>query len=162
MEAPEAAGPKSRHEYTVGWVCALPKEQIAATAMLDQRHPDLPNPPNDDNAYTLGSIGPHNIVIACLPQGKYGTNSAATVATRMASTFPTIKLGSMVGIGGGIPPEVRLGDVVVSSPGNRFPGLVQWDFGKAEDGGMLVQTGALTIRQWFCWRPCRSYGRSRI
>ncbi|OAQ60405.1 nacht and ankyrin domain-containingprotein [Purpureocillium lilacinum] len=104
---------------------------------------DLPNPPKDDNAYTLGAIGSHNIVIACLPQGKYGTNSAATVATRMASTFPSIRLGFMVGIGGGIPPNVRLGDVVVSSPGNGFPGVVQWDFGKAEDEGKLVQTGAL-------------------
>lgn len=111
--------------------------------MLDRRHPDLPNPPKDDNAYTLGSIGPHNIVIACLPQGKYGTNSAATVATRMASTFPSIRLGFMVGIGSGIPPNVRLGDVVVSSPGNGFPGVVQWDFGKAENNGKLVQTGAL-------------------
>lgn len=143
MGVPEAAEAKSRNDYTVGWVCALPKEQTAATAMLDQRHPDLPNPPNDDNAYTLGSIGPHNIVIACLPQGKYGTNSAAAVAVRMASTFASIKLGFMVGIGGGIPPGVRLGDVVVSSPGNGFPGVVQWDFGKAEDRGKLVQTGAL-------------------
>lgn len=143
MAVPEAAEPKNRNEYTVGWVCALPKEQTAATAMLDQRHPDLPNPPKDDNAYTLGSIGLHNIVIACLPQGKYGTNSAATVATRMASTFPSIRLGFMVGIGGGIPPNVRLGDVVVSSPDNGFPGVVQWDFGKAENNGKLVQTGAL-------------------
>ncbi|KAK4073041.1 hypothetical protein Purlil1_13185 [Purpureocillium lilacinum] len=99
MAVPEDAEPKNRNEYTV----------------------DLPNPPKDDNAYTLGSIGPHNIVIACLPQGKYGTNSAATVATRLASTFPSVSLGFMVGIGGGIPPNVRLGDVVVSSPGNSFP-----------------------------------------
>ncbi|PWI64608.1 hypothetical protein PCL_09502 [Purpureocillium lilacinum] len=140
MAAPEDAEPKNRNEYTVGWVCALPKEQTAATG---RRHPDLPNPPKDDNTYTLGAIGPHNIVIACLPQGKYGTNSAATVATRMASTFPSIRLGFMVGIGSGIPPNVRLGDVVVSSPGNGFPGVVQWDFGKAEDEGKLVQTGAL-------------------
>ncbi|EAU36770.1 conserved hypothetical protein [Aspergillus terreus NIH2624] len=133
--------------YTVGWVCALSKEQTAATAMLDRIHPDLPKPPNDHNTYTLGSIERdniiHNIVIACLPKGKYGTNSAATVVTRMVSTFPSIKFGIMVGIGGGIPPKVRLGDVVVSSPVDQYPGVVQWDIGKAEEGGTFKRTGAL-------------------
>lgn len=92
----------THNDYTVGWVCALPKEQTAATAMLDQIHYDLPKPPTDHNTYTLESIGRHNIVIACLPKGKYGTNSASAVATRMVGTFPSIKVGLMVGIGGGI------------------------------------------------------------
>ena len=135
MAAQTATKPRTRKEYTVGWVCALPKEQTAATAMLDQRHADLPKPPNDHNTYTLGSIGKHNIVIACLPKGKLGTSSAATVATQMVGTFPSIKIGLMVGIGGGIPPKVRLGDVVVSTPVSQFPGVVQWDFGKAKEGG---------------------------
>jgi nucleoside phosphorylase len=133
----------THNNYTVGWVCALPKEQTAATAMLDQIHPDLPKPPNDHNTYTLGSIGNHNIVIACLPKGKYGTNPAATVVTRMISTFPSIKVGVMVGIGGGIPPKVRLGDIVVSTPVDQYPGVVQWDMGKAEKGGNFKRTGAL-------------------
>jgi len=133
----------THNDYTVGWVCALPKEQTAATAMLDQIHPDLPKPPNDHNTYTLGSIGKHNIVIACLPKGKYGTTSAATVATRMVGTFPSIKVGLMVGIGGGIPPKVRLGDVVVSTPVDEYPGVVQWDFGKAEKDSKFKRTGAL-------------------
>jgi nucleoside phosphorylase len=133
----------SHGDYTVGWVCALPKEQTAATAMLDRRHPDLPKPPTDHNTYTLGTVGSHNVVIACLPMGKYGTNSAAVVATRMLDTFPCIKFGLMVGIGGGIPPKVRLGDVVVSTPTKKYPGVVQWDFGKAEKGGHFERIGAL-------------------
>ncbi|KAI0883149.1 ankyrin repeat protein [Annulohypoxylon maeteangense] len=136
-------GSKSHGDYTVGWISALPKEQTAAMAMLDQIHPDLENPPNDHNAYTLGSIGEHNIVVACLPKGKIGTNSAAIVATRMVDTFPSIKFGLMVGIGGGIPPKVRLGDVVVSSPVDEYPGVVQWDLGKAEKDGKFKRTGAL-------------------
>lgn len=95
---------RSVNDYTVGWVCALPKEQTAAMAMLDQRHADLPKPPNDHNTYTLGTIGKHNVAIACLPKGKVGTSSAATVATQMISTFPAIQFGLMVGIGGGVPP----------------------------------------------------------
>lgn len=134
--------PLSHNGYTVGWVCALQKEQTAATAMLDDRHPDLPKPPIDQNAYTLGSIGDHNVVIACLPQGRIGTTPAATVANQMINTFPSIKFGLLVGIGGGIPPEVRLGDVVVSVPVNGYPGVVQWDFGK-EEHGKFKRTGAL-------------------
>ncbi|KAJ6030316.1 ankyrin repeat-containing protein [Penicillium canescens] len=92
------------------------------------RHADLSKPSNDPNTYTLGSISKHNIVIACLP--------AATAAARMISAFPSIKFGLMVGIGGGIPTKVRLGDVV-------FPGVVQCDFGKAKEGGTFERTGSL-------------------
>lgn len=134
---------RTRDVYTVGWVCALPKEQTAATAMLDDQHSDLPKPPNDPNTYTLGSIGCHNIVIACLPEGKIGTSSAAIVASHMVHAFPAIKFGLMVGIGGGVPPKVRLGDVVVSVPADQNPGVVQWDMGKAERGGTFRRTGAL-------------------
>lgn len=134
---------RNHDEYTVGWVCALSKEQTAATAMLDMIHADLLKPPDDPNTYTLGSINKHNIVIACLPEGGIGTNSAATVATWMIATFLAIKFGLMVGIGGGVPPKVRLGDVVVSTPIGQFPGVVQWDIRKAKQGGSFERTGSL-------------------
>ncbi len=134
---------RTHNEYTVGWVCALPKELIAAAAMLDEIHTDLPRQPNDHNAYTLGCIGRHNVVVACLPKGETGNNNSATVAARMTSTFPSIKFGLMVGIGGGVPKLVRLGDVVVSIPTDGFGGVVQWDFGKTEQGGIFKRTGAL-------------------
>ncbi|KAJ5187750.1 hypothetical protein N7449_010744 [Penicillium cf. viridicatum] len=133
----------TRNDYAVGWICALLEEQTAATAMLDREHSDLPMPPDDPNTYTLGSMGKHNIVIACLPEGRTGNNAAAICATQMARTFPSIRIGLMVGIGGGIPSKVKLGDVVISSPGDQYPGVVQWDFGKAEDGGKFRRTGAL-------------------
>ncbi|KAL6834246.1 ankyrin repeat-containing domain protein [Trichoderma sp. SZMC 28015] len=135
---------RSYDDYSVGWICALPKEQTAATAMLDERHPDLPKPMNDTNTYTLGSIGSHNVVIACLPKGQYGTNSASNVATLMIRSFPSIKIGLMVGIGGGVPPKVRLGDVVISTPSGQHPGVIQWDLGKATEGGTFERTGALS------------------
>ncbi|CAG9982523.1 unnamed protein product [Clonostachys byssicola] len=144
-KADDDAGHKlmTHGDYTVGWVCALPKEQTAATAMLDETHPDLPKPLNDSNTYTLGRIGKHSVVIACLPKGQVGTNSAATVATQMIRTFPSIRIGLMVGIGGGIPSKVRLGDVVVGTPSGQFSGVVQWDFGKAREGGKFERTGSL-------------------
>ncbi|UKZ51130.1 hypothetical protein TrVGV298_004886 [Trichoderma virens] len=111
--------------------------------MLDEIHPNLHKPSNDTNTYTLGSIGPHNVVIACLPKGRSGNGSATNVATLMIGSFPSIKIGLLVGIGGGVPSKVRLGDVVVSTPGGQYPGVVQWDFGKATNG-IFERTGALS------------------
>ncbi|KAL6828193.1 ankyrin repeat-containing domain protein [Trichoderma camerunense] len=134
--------PFSHKDYSVGWICALPKERAAAHAMLDREHDSLSQPGHDHNTYTLGSIGNHNIVIACLPSGEIGNNAAANIVTQMINTFPSIKFGLMVGIGGGIPARVRLGDIVVSKPSGSFPGVVQWDLGKSEKLG-FKRTGAL-------------------
>lgn len=126
-------------DYTVGWVSALPVELAAAAEMLDEEHPDLPHHPNDDNIYTLGRIGHHNVVIACLPTGRYGTASAATVAIRMQAKFPSLRFGLMVGVGGGVPgtTDLRLGDVVVSQPSGEHGGVVQYDAGTATASGFI-------------------------
>jgi hypothetical protein len=50
--------------YTVGWVCALPIELAAAQELLDEEHEDLEYDENDNNIYTLGNIGRHNVVHA--------------------------------------------------------------------------------------------------
>jgi hypothetical protein len=78
-------------DYTIGWICALPIELEAATRMLDEEHHDLPQEANHPNLYTPGRISEHNIIIACLPAGQIGTNSAATVAGQMKSKFPSIQ-----------------------------------------------------------------------
>ncbi|KAM5378147.1 hypothetical protein ACJZ2D_004605 [Fusarium nematophilum] len=129
----------SRTDYTVGWICALPIEMAAAKAMLDHLHESLPTNADDTNTYTMGSIGVHNIVMACLPARQYGTNNAATVASNMRRSFPSIRLGLMVGIGGGVPGRVdmRLGDVVVSEQ------VVPYDFGKTVQDGHFQRTGTL-------------------
>ena len=49
----------------------------------------------------------------------------------------------MVGIGGGVPKLVRLGDVVVSVPTDEFGGVIQWDFGKTQQGGIFKRIGSL-------------------
>ncbi|KAF3310549.1 hypothetical protein TWF173_009435 [Orbilia oligospora] len=120
--------PISHCDYTVGWICALPKEQTAAILMLDARHPDLPKAQTDANAYILGSIGCHNVVITCLPMNCYGTNQTARAAAQMLNTFSSVKITLMVGIGAGIPTKVKLGDVVISTE------WTQWDFGKTKNG----------------------------
>jgi hypothetical protein len=90
--------------YTVGWICAISTEYVAAQAFLDEEHegPKYVSL-NDNNDYTLGKVGKHNIVIAVLPDGEYGTSSAASVARDMLHSFPNVRIGLMVSIGGGAP-----------------------------------------------------------
>ncbi|KAN0087051.1 hypothetical protein V8E54_000739 [Elaphomyces granulatus] len=136
----------THEDYTVAWICALPLEAAAAKAILDKTHLQLPQSAADDNAYMLGEISGHNIVIACLPSGVYGTISAATVAANMRNTFPSIRFGLMVGIGGGVPStnnDIRLGDVVVSKPTGVLGGVVQYDYGKTVASGVFQQTGMM-------------------
>ncbi|KEF59466.1 uncharacterized protein A1O9_04310 [Exophiala aquamarina CBS 119918] len=102
--------------YTVGWICALSTEYVAAQAFLDQKHkgPDFVSPA-DSNDYILGRMGKHNVVIAVLPNGEYGIYSATGVAKDMLHTFTNIRTGLMVGIAGGAPTQkhdIRLGDIV--------------------------------------------------
>ncbi|KAF2102629.1 purine and uridine phosphorylase, partial [Rhizodiscina lignyota] len=127
--------PISAEAYQIGWVSALPLELEAAKRMLDEEHENkIPQSRHDHNVYTLGRIGPHNVVLVCLPSGRMGTNSAAAVGRDMISTFPALRFILMVGIGGGVPSEmadVRLGDVVVGRPQQGYGGVVQYDFGKA-------------------------------
>jgi nucleoside phosphorylase len=133
-------------DYTVALVCALPIELAAVTAMLDEEHRDLPQDMNDTNIYSLGRIGEHNCVIAWLPAGQIGTNSAAAVAAQMRSKFVSIRFGLMVGIGGGVPSaeaDIRLGDVVISQPYMQHGGVVQYDFGKTGPIGHFTRTGSL-------------------
>ncbi|KAF5714047.1 ankyrin repeat [Fusarium mundagurra] len=134
------------NKNTVGWICAVLVELVAAIAVLDKEHlePDT-LPLNDNNVYSLGEIKGHNVVIAALPCSQYGIASAARVAADMLRSFPNVRIGLMVGIGGGVPTsrDIRLGDIVVSVPGLGNSGLYQYDHGKAIQGQGFVTTGTL-------------------
>ncbi|OJJ45102.1 hypothetical protein ASPZODRAFT_144407 [Penicilliopsis zonata CBS 506.65] len=139
-------------EYTVAWICALPEGLDVVRALLDKVHPPHHQPREDRNAYLLGTIGPHNVVVTCLPVGQGGIASTATVAESLARTFPAARLSLLVGIGGGVPDprdkrkDIRLGDVVVSVPGDEFGAVVQYDFGKYlvdNDSSRFVHRGQL-------------------
>jgi nucleoside phosphorylase len=147
MPSSHSAGMSNPKDYTVGWICAISTEYVAAQAFLDERH-DRPEyvSPNDNNDYTLGRVGKHNVVIAVLPDGEYGTSSAASVARDMLHSFPNTRIGLMVGIGGGAPSEkhdIRLGDIVVSAPRNGKSGVFQYDFGKTIQDLSFQTTGFL-------------------
>lgn len=64
----------------------------------------------------------------------------------MIRTFPNIRIGLMVGIGGGAPSpkhDIRLGDFIVSIPVGATPSVVQYDFGKAVQNKSFVVTNIL-------------------
>ncbi len=134
-------------EYIVGWICAIATEYVAAQAFLDEKHagPAFVSP-NDNNVYTVGRVGKHNVAIAVLPDGEYGLAAAAGVARDMVHTFPNIRIGLMVGVGGGAPSrrhDIRLGDIVVSAPRDGKGGLFQYDFGKTIQDRNFQTTGFL-------------------
>ncbi|KAM0539655.1 hypothetical protein ACHAO7_011966, partial [Fusarium culmorum] len=142
---------KSPDVYTIGWIAALPIERAAATALLHDRH-DAPEGFNqhrsDTNSYTWGRIGEHNVVIASLPAGVYGTTAAATTASNLIHSLSHIRIGLLVGIGGGIarPDEgqdIRLGDIIVSQPDGMTGGVVQYDLGKTKANGVWERKGSL-------------------
>ncbi|KAK7222197.1 hypothetical protein V2G26_010200 [Clonostachys chloroleuca] len=146
---PLANAPKrtlSVNDYTVVWMCAISTEYVAARVFLDEQHegPEVISL-HDDHHYTLGRIHNHNIVIAVLPQGEYGTSSATGGIRDIIESFPNIRIALMVGIGGGAPSpqrDIRLGDIVVGT-GNGTSGVLQYDFGKAIQFQSFPHTGFL-------------------
>ncbi|OAP58336.1 hypothetical protein AYL99_07426 [Fonsecaea erecta] len=114
-------------------------------AMLDSIHDDLPTQ-RDHNAYVLGELGKHNVVIAVLPC--IGNNVSGVAANQMLHDFPSIRFVLLVGIGGGVPgnqetEDIRLGDVVVSQPTDTTGGVIQFDRGKRHCGAYFERTGCL-------------------
>jgi nucleoside phosphorylase len=134
----------SPDSYAIAWIAALPIERAAAEAMLDEEHATpagFTRHQTDANVYTWGRMGEHNIVIAALPAGAYGIIPTATTASNLLASLPSIRVGLLVGIGGGIarPNEeeegdIRLGDVVVSQPDGSTGGVCQYDLMKAKSG----------------------------
>ncbi|KAK6345908.1 hypothetical protein TWF730_010251 [Orbilia blumenaviensis] len=127
--------------YTIAIVCALPLEMAAVTAMMDRINTGpMWQDAGDKNNYTLGQIGPHNVVLACLPEGVYGMTAATSLISWMLYSYRSVRFAVLVGIGGGVPSvncDIRLGDVVVSKPRGTSPGIIRYDIGKAVSGGIL-------------------------
>jgi nucleoside phosphorylase len=103
----------------VGWIAVLHTEEAAAIAILDVKHKkpyDFEKSDADENSYTWGRVGIHNVIITRVSNNPNEPISAFTTAKVMAMSFP-IRFAFLVGIGGGIPRlrdelDVRLGNFV--------------------------------------------------
>lgn len=125
-------------QYTVGWICVLQCDLNAARLVLHTFgtiHADRPNQydTNDKNVYLLGELEGHNVVVATLPNGQYGSSKATSVAENLLRSFANIRIGLLVGTAGGAPSaknDVRLGDIVVGVPRNGHAGILHYRSGK--------------------------------
>ena len=86
----------------------------------------------DRNAYTIGLIGKHNVVLVHM--AGMGATDATTAVTGLRATFPNIDIVFVVGICGASPTnittqeEICLGDCILSTA------LIQYDFGRRYPG----------------------------
>jgi hypothetical protein len=115
-------------DYTVGLIYSHTETYAAAQTMLDVEH-QVPgfSVPLDNNSYTLGKLGKHNVVITHLSTGDAPIPSATAVVTSLRHSFPYVRFGLIGSIGGGVPSErhdIHLGDVVVSTPQSGTSGVI--------------------------------------
>lgn len=122
--------------------------------MLDEYHQDLPKAAGDPNSYVLGSSLGHNVVIACLPSRDTSAShdSIDHAPVLISSTFPSIKLVVFLGIGVGISPDVKGGDVVVSMRKEKIPGVARWEIIQDVDSGGCIKSNFGSIRGLFTFQ----------
>lgn len=159
-------------DYLVGWICATWTEYVAAQAALDKEHEQPEHlSPNDSNDYSLGIIGDHNVAISCSPYSEYKLASTATVATNMLQSFPNIRMGLLVGIGGGVPSrqhDIRLGDIVVGIPRDGQGSVFQYDFNETVNTRAFRKTQFLgplpfsVLKEVTSFRAEKEYDRYKI
>ncbi|KAH0370231.1 purine and uridine phosphorylase, partial [Aureobasidium melanogenum] len=134
--------PKTRDDFEVAIICALPLEAAAVLDSFDDRYDKngskYGKQDGDINTYSTGRIGRHNVVLAHMPG--MGISSAARVASNIQLSFKGIRLALLVGVCGGAPlerptPAIVLGDVIVSNS------VVEFDFGRQYPDRFERKTG---------------------
>ncbi|KAI7976875.1 hypothetical protein EIK77_010106 [Talaromyces pinophilus] len=134
--------PRSRDEFSIAIICALPLEADAVEALFDDHYDDLGHVYGkhigDANSYITGRIHNHDVVLAYMPG--MGNRRSASVARGLLVSFPGIKLTLLVGICGGVPyasdgAEVVLGDIIIGDS------VIEYDFGRQYPHGFERKSG---------------------
>lgn len=131
--------PIRRDQFRVAVICALPREADAVTLLFDRFWDDDDDPygraHGDNNHYTTGRMGRHDVVLTTLPS--MGTTSAAAASANLRSSYGGLRLALLVGICGGVPRishhDAFLGDVVISKS------IIQYDYGRQYPGRFVVR-----------------------
>jgi hypothetical protein len=79
----------------------------------------------DENHYILGTIGRYNVIIVALLKKITGNISAAILVRSIKANFCNLRYRLIVGIrasvlGRNLKPDIRLGDVIVATLGDRY------------------------------------------
>lgn len=131
MESSPLLRPKSRDEFEIAIICALPVAWNAVEALFEVDYESsgisYRKAEGDSNSYTTGRLGNQHVVLAYMPG--MSVMSAAAVACNLRSSFRNIKVGMVVGVCSGVPmtsagEEILLGDVIVSTS------VIHMDFGR--------------------------------
>ncbi|KAL2812670.1 nucleoside phosphorylase domain-containing protein [Aspergillus cavernicola] len=134
--------PKSRNDFAIAIICALPLEADAVEVLFDETYDRLGKyygkQPGDVNMYINGRISKHHVVLCYLPG--MGKGSAASVASSLRVSYTGIQLALVVGICGGAPPppnydEIFFGDIIISDT------VMEYDFGRQYPGGFQRKSG---------------------
>lgn len=127
MDDRHPSRPTCRDDFEIAIICALPLEYNAVTNVFDGYWNDDGDPygkvEGDQNAYTTGWIGQHNVVpVICSDIGKV---NATSVATSCSMSFTQIKMAFLVGVCG-VAPQTGDGNEILlpSSFGGREPGAL--------------------------------------
>jgi nucleoside phosphorylase len=133
--------PRSRDDFAIAIICALPLEAEAVEALFNETYDRLGRhygkQRGDPNAYINGRISKHDVVLCYMPG--MGKGSAAGVASSLLVSYPGVKLALVVRIYGGAPSlpnhqEIFLGDVIISDL------VIKYDFGRQYPGGFQRKT----------------------
>ncbi|KAI3395279.1 hypothetical protein diail_1477 [Diaporthe ilicicola] len=120
--------PGTANGYKVAIFCALPPEADSVMATFISKFKiTFLRAASDTNAYSLGLIATHNVVLVHIKDINKSNTTHTT--TNYRATFHNLKVALLVGICGGVPSitqreQVHLGDVIVSS------GMELYDFGR--------------------------------
>ncbi|KAJ1323474.1 adenosylhomocysteine nucleosidase [Microdochium nivale] len=145
--------PRDRDDFEIAIVCALALEFDAVSLIFDEFFDTTGDvygkARGDQNHYTTGRIGRHNVVLVLLP--RMGKAAAAGVTAHLGHSYGNLKLAILAGVCGGVPQpgggrvEIRLGDVVISKQ------VVQFDLGRQYPGEFVTRNST-----------CDSLGRPNI
>ncbi|KAK4076921.1 uncharacterized protein Triagg1_3888 [Trichoderma aggressivum f. europaeum] len=137
-QAQAGGRPRSREDFQIAIICALPLEYDVVSLLFDKFWDDdesYGRARGDMNSYTNGRMGQYDVVLALLPN--MGTVAAAGAAASFRSSYPNLQLAFLVGICGGVPRsgenEIHLGDVIISKS------AVQYDLGKQYHKAFVIK-----------------------
>ncbi|KKP00536.1 hypothetical protein THAR02_07376 [Trichoderma harzianum] len=137
-QAQAGGRPRSREDFQIAIICALPLEYDVVSLLFDKFWDDdesYGRARGDMNSYTNGRMGQYDVVLVLLPN--MGTVAAAGAAASFRSSYPNLQLAFLVGICGGVPRsgenEIHLGDVIISKS------AVQYDLGKQYHKAFVIK-----------------------